>query len=184
MAILEIVHYPSDVLKKVAPPVGEITKDIKKLVGDMFDTMYAADGVGLAAPQVDASLRIIVVDVNVHSAVEEETTQGPIGPKEHGRQKYAMINPVITSREGEIEWEEGCLSIPDFRLKMKRANKVTVKFLDKEGVEKTLNAEGLLAVAIQHEIDHLDGKLLIDNVSRLKRDLYLKKFKKIQEERE
>jgi peptide deformylase len=178
MAILEIVTYPSDVLKKVAQPVGEITNDIKKLVDDMFDTMYSAEGVGLAAPQVGVPLRIIVVDVNVHGDEEEETTQGPIGPKEHGRKKYGMINPVITDREGEIEWEEGCLSIPDFRLKMKRSNKVKVKFTDKDGRENVVDAKGLLAVAIQHEIDHLDGKLLIDNISRLKRDLYLSKMTK------
>jgi len=178
MAIREIVTYPNPVLYKVAEPVGEITNDIKELVDDMFDTMYTADGVGLAAPQIGVSLRIIVIDVNVHGANEEVTTQGPIGPKEHGRKKYGMINPVITHREGEIEWEEGCLSIPDFRLKMKRANKIIVKYLSKEGDEMIIDAEGLLAVAIQHEIDHLDGKLLIDNVSRLKCDMYLSKIKK------
>lgn len=178
MAILEIVKYPDPALKQVALPVGEITKDIKKLVDDMFETMYAAEGVGLAAPQVGVSLRIIVVDVNVHGAREEETTQGPIGPKAHGKQKFGMINPVILHSEGEIEWEEGCLSIPEFRLKMKRANKITAKYRNKEGDEMVIDAEGLLSVAIQHEIDHLDGKLLIDNISRLKRDMYLKKIKK------
>lgn len=177
MAILEIVKYPDPVLKQVALPVDEITRDIKKLVDDMFETMYFSDGVGLAAPQVGVSLRVIVVDVNVHGSDTDTTTQGPIGQREHGRHKYGMINPVITRREGAIEWEEGCLSIPEFRLKMKRASKIEVKFTDKDGNEKTLSAEGLLAVAIQHEIDHLDGKLLIDNVSRLKLELYLKKMK-------
>ena len=178
MAILKIVQYPDPILKKVAELVGEITNDIKKLVDNMFDTMYTAEGVGLAAPQVGVSLRIIVIDVNVHGAKEEITTQGPIGPKEHGAQKFGMINPEIISGEGEIEWEEGCLSIPDFRLKMKRANKITVKYRTKDGGDMLIDAEGLLAVAIQHEIDHLDGKILIDNVSRLKRDMYLKKIKK------
>ena len=178
MAILEIVQYPDPVLKMVAVPVGEITNDIKMLVDNMFDTMYLADGVGLAAPQVGVSLRIIVVDVNVHGKFDDTTTQGPIGPKEHGSQKFGMINPVITRREGEIEWEEGCLSIPDFRFKMKRANQITVKYLTKDESEMIIDAEGLLAVAIQHEIDHLDGKILIDNVSRLKRDMYLKKIKR------
>ena len=180
MAILKIVTYPDPVLKAVAAPVEEITHDIKQLVDDMFDTMYLADGVGLAAPQVGESVRIIVVDVNVHGKFDDTTTQGPIGPKEHGSQKFGMINPVILSREGEIEWEEGCLSIPDFRLKMKRANLITVEYQDTDGNKKSLSCEGLLAVAIQHEIDHLDGKILIDNVSRLKRDLYLKRMSKLK----
>lgn len=178
MAILKIVQYPDPVLKMVAEPVGDITNDIKQLVDDMFDTMYSADGVGLAAPQVGISLRIIVVDVNVHGKFDDTTTQGPIGPKEHGSQKFGMINPVILSREGAIEWEEGCLSIPDFRLKMKRANHITVKYFVKDGGEMIIDAEGLLAVAIQHEIDHLDGKILIDNASRLKRDMYLRSAKR------
>lgn len=178
MAIRKIVTYPDPVLKAVAAPVEEITNDIKRLVDDMFDTMYSADGVGLAAPQVGESVRIIVVDVNVRGKFDDTTTQGPIGPKEHGKQKFGMINPVILSREGEIEWEEGCLSIPEFRLKMKRANKITVEYFDKEGQKNELACEGLLAVAIQHEIDHLDGKILIDNASRIKRDLYLSKIKK------
>ena len=179
MANREIVKYPAPVLKEVARPVDEFTDDIHKLVDDMFETMYAADGVGLAAPQVGVGLRIIVVDINVHGSQDEgHITQGPQGERMHGRQKYAMINPEITCGEGEIEWEEGCLSIPEFRLNMKRCNKITASFLDSDGNKKTLDAEGLLAVAIQHEIDHLDGKLLIDNVSRLKRDLYLKKAKK------
>lgn len=177
MAIREIVKYPAPILKEVARPVEKITDDIRKLVDDMFETMYAAEGVGLAAPQIGISLRIIVVDVNEHDD-KGDTTQGPIGPREHGRKKYEMINPVIVDKEGHIEWEEGCLSIPDLRALMKRSNKVTVKYLDRKGNEMTLNAEGLLSVAIQHEIDHLDGKLLIDNVSRLKRDLYLRKAKK------
>lgn len=177
MAIREIVTYPSPVLKQVAEVIDHITSETRELIDDMFETMYASDGVGLAAPQVGVGLRIIVVDVNVHG-VQSETTQGPIGPKSHGRQKYAMVNPVIISREGEIEWEEGCLSIPDFRVVMKRSNKIKTDYLDAEGHKRSLDAEGLLAVAIQHEIDHLDGKLLIDNVSRLKRDLYVKKLKK------
>jgi len=177
MAIREIVTYPSPILNQLADAIDHITSETRELIDDMFETMYAADGVGLAAPQVGVGLRIIVIDVNIHGE-QSETTQGPIGPRSHGRQKYAMINPVITSREGEIEWEEGCLSIPDFRVVMERSRKIIVEFLDREGDRKTLTAEGLLAVAIQHEIDHLDGKLLIDNVSRLKRDLYLKKAKK------
>jgi len=179
MAILEIVKYPSPVLKQVARPVERVTAEIKRFVSDMFETMYSADGVGLAAPQVGVSLRIIVVDVNVHGAQDEgHITQGPQGERKHGRQKYGMINPEITHSEGEIEWEEGCLSIPEFRLNMKRCNKITVSYFDCDGNKKTLDAEGLLAVAVQHEIDHLDGKLLIDNVSRLKRELYLNKARK------
>lgn len=167
MTVLKIVKYPAKILKARAELVSEVTEEIVKLLDDMAETMYAAPGVGLAAPQVGASLRCIVVDTGI------EQPDGTVNPN-----LVQFINPEITKAEGEIEWEEGCLSVPEFTIRTKRAAKVFVKALDKHGRPIEIEAEGLFAVAIQHEIDHLDGKLIIDNVSRLRRDMYLKEQKK------
>jgi peptide deformylase len=164
MAVLEIRKYPDPVLNQVAAPVQDITGATAKLIGDMLDTMYAAPGVGLAAPQVGVSQRIIVLDVdhdNPH------------------KQVYRLINPVITRAEGEVVWEEGCLSVVDFTAEVKRAAQVELAALDENQKEVKITAEGLLAVALQHEIDHLDGKLFIDRISRLKRDLYSRRRRKM-----
>lgn len=168
MAILPIVLYPEPVLKQKASPVTEITAEIRKLLDDMAETMYAAPGLGLAAPQVGISQRVIVLDPGGH---EGETSQ-----------LYQLVNPTITHAEGEIEWEEGCLSIPGFLLPMVRKSHVIVEAQEKSGKKITIEAHELLAVILQHEIDHLEGKLLIDNVSRLKRDLYLRRLKKMLKE--
>jgi peptide deformylase len=157
MAILEIVKYPNPVLSKVAAPVKSITRKTVQLVNDMLETMYAAPGVGLAAPQVGQLQRIIVLDID---------------PENPGKQIYKLINPVITRAEGEVTWEEGCLSVVDFTAEVRRAAQVEVIASDENENEVRIAAEGLLAVALQHEIDHLDGKLFIDRISRLKRDLY------------
>lgn len=167
MTLLAIVKYPSRVLKTKAKPVTEVTADIAQLLDDMAETMYAAPGVGLAAPQVNVSLRCIVVDTGIKEADGSVTSN-----------LLQLVNPEVTKAEGKIEWEEGCLSIPEFTLKMKRAANVHVRALDRHGKPIEFDAEGLLAVAVQHEIDHLDGKLLIDNVSGLKRDMYVKELKK------
>jgi peptide deformylase len=135
-----------------------------QLIDDMLDTMYAAPGVGLAAPQVGALERIIVMDVDHENP---------------HKQIYKLINPVVTRAEGEIIWEEGCLSVVDFTAEVKRAAQVEVVALDENEKEFKIEAEGLLAVALQHEIDHLDGKLFIDRISRLKRDLYSRRRKKM-----
>jgi peptide deformylase len=164
MAILEILKYPDPLLHKIAAPVKSITGKTAQLIEDMLDTMYAAPGVGLAAPQVGASERIIVMDVDHEN------------PR---KQVYKLINPMITRAEGEIVWEEGCLSVVDFTAEVRRAAQVEVVALDEHEKELTIEAEGLLAVALQHEIDHLDGKLFIDRISRLKRDLYTRKRKKM-----
>ena len=164
MAILEILKYPEPVLSKVAPPVKNITGKTAQLVGDLLETMYAAPGVGLAAPQVGASQRVIVLDVDHENP---------------HKQVYKLINPVITRAEGEIIWEEGCLSVVDFTAEVKRAAQVEVTAFDENQKEFKIEAEGLLAVALQHEIDHLDGKLFIDRISRLKRELYARKRKKM-----
>lgn len=170
MTVLKLVIYPSNVLNTPAKPVDKITGDIKKLIGDMFETMYAASGVGLAAPQVGVSLRIAVLDVGPNEA--------DVSPGFISSGKFELINPVITHREGELAWEEGCLSVPGFWTVMKRSKKIVLSYLDKNSDQKTLKAEGLLAVAIQQELDHLDGKLIIDSASRLKRGIYDDKIKK------
>lgn len=157
MAILEILKYPNPVLSKVAAPVKNITGKTVQLVNDMLETMYAAPGIGLAAPQVGQSQRIIVLDIDHENP---------------GKQVYKLINPVIARSEGEVIWEEGCLSVVDFTAEVRRAVQVEVVALDDNEKEVRIVAEGLLAVALQHEIDHLDGKLFIDRISRLKRDLY------------
>ncbi len=161
---LQIVKYPNPVLKKRAQEVDSVTPELARFMDDMAETMYAAPGVGLAAPQVGISKRIIVIDVGID---QPDGTRLP--------NLIQMANPEILSSEGEIEWEEGCLSIPEFSIKMKRKAKVTVKGLDKSNKTVEIKAEGLLAVAFQHEIDHIDGKLLIDKVSSIKREMYKKK---------
>jgi peptide deformylase len=164
MAILKILKYPEPLLGKVASPVKNITNKTVQLVSDLLDTMYAAPGVGLAAPQVGASKRIVVLDTDHENP---------------GKQVYKLINPVITRAEGEIIWEEGCLSVVDFTAEVRRAAQVEVVALDEKEREIKIEAEGLLAVALQHEIDHLDGKLFIDRISRLKRELYTRRRKKM-----
>lgn len=160
MAILEILKYPDPRLKKVALPVREFGPKTIQLVNDMLDTMYAAPGVGLAAPQVGVSQRVVVLDTDHENP---------------GKQVYKLINPVITHAEGEVIWEEGCLSVVEFTADVKRAAQVQVKAFDEHGQDIAIEADGLLAVALQHEIDHLDGKLFIDRISRLKRELYTRK---------
>jgi peptide deformylase len=164
MAILEILKFPAPALSKVAAPVKNINEKTAQLVSDLLDTMYAAPGVGLAAPQVGASQRVIVLDVDHENP---------------GKLTYKLINPVITHSEGEVIWEEGCLSVVDFTAEVKRAAQVQVSAFDENEKEIKIDAEGLLAVALQHEIDHLDGKLFIDRISRLKRDLYARRRKKM-----
>jgi peptide deformylase len=164
----EIITYPNPILLKVSDPVSteKIDDEMRELLDDMVETMYADDGIGLAAPQVGINLRAIVVDIRQDSS-----------------NLFKMINPEIISMEGEEEMEEGCLSVPGLQVSIKRAMKVTVRYLDEMGKEQEIDAEELLAVAFQHEIDHLNGHLIIDNVSRLKRDLYTRKVKKSRGEK-
>lgn len=161
MSVLKILTYPDPVLKEKSKPVEFINEKIKKLAEDMIETMYAAPGIGLAAPQVGESLRVITVDVT-----------------RKGEDLIVLINPEIISGEGECTEEEGCLSVPDLKEIVQRKEKVLVKGLDIQGRKIQIPAEGLLAIAFQHEIDHLDGILIIDRVSRLKRDIFKKKLKK------
>jgi peptide deformylase len=165
MAILEIKKYPEKVLKKKASPVTSFGQDLQSLIDDMIETMYAAPGVGLAAPQVGESKRLAVIDI---SSRDEKV---PL---------LVIINPVIVCSEGICEFEEGCLSIPEYTSKIKRAEKVVVRAQNREGGGIEIEGTDLLAIALQHEIDHLDGILLIDRISPIKREFFKKRHKKIQ----
>jgi peptide deformylase len=164
MAVLDILKYPDPQLTKTALPVANITDATVQLISNMLDTMYAAPGVGLAATQVGVLQRIVVLDV------DHENPRTRV---------YKLVNPVITHSQGLLVWEEGCLSVVDFTAEVQRAEEIQVVALDEYGKELKIQAEGLLAVALQHEIDHLDGKLFIDRISRLKRDLYTRRRKKM-----
>ncbi len=164
MAKRRIITLPDPVLRKVSAPVERIDAEVRKLAEDMLETMYAAPGVGLAAVQVGVPRRLFVLDT-----AKEERPPQPL----------VLINPEIVALGAEMRvHEEGCLSIPDERVPIERPATVTVRFLDREGKTQELAAEGLLATAIQHEIDHLNGKLIIDYLSRLKRDMVVRKFRK------
>src|SRR4030066_1145799 len=165
MAILKILQYPDERLHKVAGPVVQVNGATRKLVRDMAETMYIAPGVGLAATQIDVHERIIVLDVS-----------------ETHDQLRVFINPEIISSSGEQECEEGCLSVPGIYEKMWRAAKVTVRALDEKGEQFTLEDEGLLAVCIQHEMDHLIGKVFVEYLSQLKQTRIRAKLKKRQRE--
>lgn len=163
MALLPILHYPDPRLHKIAVPVKRVDDKIHKLIKDMADTMYAAPGIGLAATQVDVHLRIIVIDIT-------ET-------RDH---LQVFINPEIIRAEGEAECEEGCLSVPGIFEKVTRAAKVTVSALDEHGSKRQLEADGLLAVCIQHEMDHLIGRVFVEKLSRLKQQRITAKLAKQQ----
>jgi len=163
MAVLEILKYPHPTLKKRSETVSLIDEDVKRLIHDMRETMYAAGGIGLAACQVGVSRRVIVLDVS------------PMDPQ---RSFFALINPKIICEEGETDHEEGCLSVPDYLEKIKRKEKVWVKGLSPEGKEIEIEGDGILAIALQHEIDHTDGILILDRVSRLKREIYRNRLKR------
>ena len=151
MALLPILRFPDPRLRKVAAPVTNIDDGIRRLAADMAETMYEAPGIGLAATQVDVHQRLIVIDVS-----------------ETKNELLVLINPEIVADEGEQVGEEGCLSVPGIFDKVERAERVTVRYLDLEGKAQTLEADGLLAVCIQHEMDHLQGKVFVDHLSQLK----------------
>lgn len=165
--ILKIVKYPEPVLSQPGEPVTEFGAELKKLVDDMFETMYSNQGIGLAAPQVAVSKRVTVIDLS----------QGK-DPK----QKLVLVNPEVTFRDGRQYEEEGCLSFPDIREKVVRAAKVKIRAQDLKGKWFEMDGEELLSRAFQHEIDHLDGMLFIFRMSALKRDLNLRKIRKLQRE--
>ena len=163
MALLEIRKYPEKILKQKTVPVETIDSYIHHLIDDMIETMYAARGIGLAANQVGVSKRLCIID-----------TSG----REERSQLIVLINPVIAEKEGSEESDEGCLSIPGYLPIIKRAAKVIVKGLNREGRPIQVEATGLLARALQHEIDHLDGLLIIDRMSPIKREFFKKRYKR------
>jgi len=163
MARLPILEFPDPRLRTRAAAVTEVNDDLRRLIDDMFDTMYAAPGIGLAATQVDVHKRLLVIDIS-------ETRDHPL----------ALINPEIIAREGVEETEEGCLSVPGIYDKVSRAEKIRVRALDRNGKKIEIDADGLLAVCIQHEMDHLEGKLFVDYLSELKRTRIRKKLEKEQ----
>ncbi|MCP3665249.1 MAG: peptide deformylase [Gammaproteobacteria bacterium] len=161
MAILEILRFPDSRLRNKARPLIEVDDELRKFVDDLFETMYQAPGIGLAATQVNDSRRVVVIDIS-----------------EDHDQPICLINPEILSKEGEEKMDEGCLSVPGIYEPVVRADKIRVRALDPKGEQQEFDAEGLLAVCIQHEMDHLDGKLFIDYLSNLKRQRIRKKLEK------
>lgn len=159
---LDIVLYPDEGLREVCAPVAEMNDDLDKLIDEMFYTMYDAPGIGLAAPQVAVQQRLIVVDVS-----------------ENQNEPLALMNPEVIQSAGQITWEEGCLSIPGVYGKVNRPSEILVRGMDRDGKIVEVEAKDLLAVCIQHEIDHLNGKLFIDHLSGLKRTRAMQKYKKI-----
>jgi len=169
MAILPIIDVPHPTLQKVAEAVdpSEINDELRDFLSNMIETMLDAPGVGLAAPQVNVSKRILVVDVRSELPDLEP---------------FALINPEIIETSGDYVSEEGCLSIPEFKAEIKRCQKVKVRYLDEHGRTKEIEDDGFLAVVLQHEIDHLNGITMLDHVSAMKRFMYLKKIKKKQKQ--
>ncbi|GGB11263.1 peptide deformylase [Agarivorans gilvus] len=162
MAVLEVLRFPDERLRTIAQPVNNIDDNVRTIIENMFETMYMEEGVGLAATQVNIHQQIVVIDVS-----------------EERNQRLALINPEILEADGEALNEEGCLSVPEYRAQVPRAEKIKVKALDEHGKEQIFEAEGLLAICVQHELDHLKGKLFIDYLSPLKRQRVKTKLEKL-----
>jgi len=166
MALLDILHFPDPRLRKKAAPITEVDDTIRQLADDMLETMYQAPGIGLAATQVNVQKRLIVIDIS-------EDQDDPL----------VLINPEVIDKQGEREYQEGCLSVPEAYELVTRADTVKIKAIDRNGDEFELDADDLLATCIQHEIDHLDGKLFVDYLSNLKKQRIKKRLEKIQKQR-
>ena len=166
MAKLKILEFPDPRLRTKAAPIEVVDDEVRQLIDDMFETMYAAPGIGLAATQVDVHRRLLVADVS-----------------RDGSAPHALINPEIIEKDGVTATEEGCLSVPGYYEEVKRAEHIRVRYLDRNGDQVEMEAEGLLAVCIQHEMDHLDGKLFVDYLSEAKRMRIRKKLIKEQKHR-
>lgn len=165
MSKLPIVKIPDPILREVSTPVERVDADALRLADDMLETMYAAPGIGLAAIQVGVPKRLIVLDVS---------------KDENARKPLVMFNPEVVALGDELRlYEEGCLSIPDVHVEIERPAAVTVRYVDRDGKAQEMAADGLLATAIQHELDHLDGRLIIDFLSRLRRDMIIRRFRKM-----
>jgi len=170
MALRTILTAPDPRLKKKAAAVASVDSEVRQLMDDMLETMYAAPGIGLAAPQIDVLKRVIVLDID-----REDTKTGPL----------LMANPeIVEASDEDVVYEEGCLSLPEHYSDVVRPARVTVRYLDRDGAQKELACEGLLATCVQHEIDHLDGILFVDHISALKRNMILRKLLKTRKEAE
>lgn len=177
MSIVPIRIIPDPVLRQKAEPVAVVDDAVRALMDDMLDTMYDAPGIGLAAPQIGVLKRIVVLDVS-HREVEADPETGE-KPLSVDRKPLFIANPeIVWSSEETKTYDEGCLSIPDYYEEVERPARVRVRYLDRDGTEQMMEADGILAVCIQHEIDHLDGVLFIDHLSKLKRDRVTRKFAK------
>ena len=166
--VREIVIWPDPLLKKAARPVDRVDDSVRRLLDDLAETMYAADGVGLAATQIAEPVRCIVIDTS---------------PRQEGQRLIHLVNPEIVKLEGTTSYTEGCLSIPGEAEEVERAAKVWVRALDRSGSPFELECEGLLAIAVQHETDHLDGTMFVDHLSSLKREIIRRRMKKLKSER-
>jgi peptide deformylase len=165
MALRDVLKFPDKRLRQVSQPIDVVTDEIRQLAADMLEVMYDEPGIGLAAPQVGEAIRLIVVDTEWNEDGKE-------------RDPLILVNPEILEKDGSILWNEGCLSVPDFQADVERAEHARLRATDLDGHDIMIDAEGLQAVCFQHEIDHLDGILFIDRISRLKRNLYSRKRKK------
>jgi peptide deformylase len=169
MSVLPLVIIPDPILRQVSQPVERIDDEVRALAGDMLETMYAAPGIGLAAIQIGVPRRMLVIDLS-----KEGEEKAP----------HVFINPqIVASSDERSVYEEGCLSIPDYYAEVERPASVRVTYLDREGKPQEIAAEGLMATCLQHEIDHLNGVLFIDHISKLKRDMVVKRFKKLAKDR-
>ena len=166
MSIKDIITVPDETLKKISVPIEKVGTNEKKLIKDLFDTMYASNGIGLAAVQIGVLKRILVIDVST---------------KDESKKPLSFINPIIKKLSNDTSvYEEGCLSIPETLIEIERPKICEIEYIDLDGNKKELKCDGLLSTCIQHEINHLDGKLIIDHLSKLKKDLIIKKISKLQ----
>ena len=170
MSLLPIITLPDPILRQKSTPVERVDDELRRTLDDMLETMYDAPGVGLAANQVNIAKRFIVVDAGNNSDEDDEEARNPM----------CLINPEIVFRSDTLRsYEEGCLSLPDVRVEIERPDRITVRYLDRDGAHAEFEAEGFLATVIQHEVDHLDGRLIIDFLSSLRRDVIVRRFKKL-----
>ncbi len=192
MAKLKIYSFPDDVLAKKAKPIDRVDRELRKLADDMLETMYSAPGVGLAANQVGILKQIVVMDTDYETEdheledAQDDKTMPAGGEVVSGVIKnpkpIILINPKIIYREGEILFKEGCLSVPGYSCEVKRSEKIKVEYQDADGLTKTLALDGLPAVCVQHELDHLDGKLFIERLSPIKKEMAIKKVLRERED--
>ncbi|WP_375381392.1 peptide deformylase [uncultured Sphingomonas sp.] len=181
MPVLSVVEVPDQRLRTTCAPVAEVTDDVRRLAADMIETMYAANGIGLAAPQVGVLTRVVVIDLQERAAVDGEPAevQAEDAEPERVRDPKAYINPELVWVSEELStYNEGCLSIPDQYAEVTRPARCRVRWLDEQGAEHEADMDGLMSTCMQHEIDHLNGVLFIDHISRLKRDMVMRKLAK------